>query len=760
MLPGGAREVGGVASATHQMPAREPADSGRPPDRARSAGRQSAASFNLATRAPAASRRPAPAGAGAARRPSSEGRAAALADSSLAEGVHGEALTRGRELYFAATAEAPQSPSPSYVSASITQPTSERISGDASRATPGQRATDSVAGKSPEASPAAYASLLGRFEGSPTAQDDGLRRLQGNYGTYVGRVIQAKLAVGVAGDTYEQEADHLADSVMRMPDPAASEGAAVSGHSGVSHIQRMCMECERELRRHPADGGGGGNPSTSAGVEASVESARAGTGEPLPGGARAFFEPRFDQDFGHVRLYTDGAAAESARQLGALAYTLGPDIVFGAGQYAPETEAGKRLLAHELTHVVQQGEGRATLAAAPRSPVRGRTGGPLVQGAWTLTSTVTNSDPVVSNHARGHASTLPIPLPTGVVGSVRARQVAAFWEIEGGNAHLRMWRNTRYTFVHTGHDNNLLTLRGSATIGGGAEADYDHYAQAGAAVAGTIAVRTIANPAPTPTPLFPLLEDAGESTPAKTPVGDINVQVPVGSATVEISLPITKTDKGELAPLGGSQMVNRDEPGGCDWKMVDVYLVAQFEATADIDSEFFGLEGDVNWAGASAAYALFWEDRPIPGECPPPSSTTTGTGASGTETAPGTPGVAAAAERCTHVGTAAYRFGNRNARNLTPRPAQDVPSGLSVSTTPGGGWVFSGDGKATLRGLGFEIEDDPSARDPCHFLVRPGSSHRSRGWTLAAWAATRDTMDNANRATWHELTKILRDAAT
>jgi hypothetical protein len=78
-------------------------------------------------------------------------------------------------------------------------------------------------------------------------------------------------------------------------------------------------------------------------------------GQPLDKEARDFFEPRFRHDFSQVRVHTDSKAAESVQALNALAYTVGRDVVFGAGQYAPETIAGRRLMAHELTHVVQQG---------------------------------------------------------------------------------------------------------------------------------------------------------------------------------------------------------------------------------------------------------------------------------------------------------------------------------------------------------------------------------------------------------------------
>lgn len=78
-------------------------------------------------------------------------------------------------------------------------------------------------------------------------------------------------------------------------------------------------------------------------------------GRPLDAGARAFMEPRFGQDFSRVRVHTNPQAAESARAVGAHAYTVGTHIAFGGGQYAPATTTGRRLLAHELTHVVQQG---------------------------------------------------------------------------------------------------------------------------------------------------------------------------------------------------------------------------------------------------------------------------------------------------------------------------------------------------------------------------------------------------------------------
>ncbi len=80
-------------------------------------------------------------------------------------------------------------------------------------------------------------------------------------------------------------------------------------------------------------------------------------GEPLAPAARTFFEPRFGRDFGRVRVHAGDDAAESARALDAAAYTVGTDVVFGTGRYAPDTTEGRRLLAHELTHVIQQADG-------------------------------------------------------------------------------------------------------------------------------------------------------------------------------------------------------------------------------------------------------------------------------------------------------------------------------------------------------------------------------------------------------------------
>jgi hypothetical protein len=110
-------------------------------------------------------------------------------------------------------------------------------------------------------------------------------------------------------------------------------------------------------------------------------------GQPLDAGTRAFMEPRFGHDFSQVRVHADSRAAESARAASALAYTLGRDIVFGAGHYAPGTSEGRRLLGHELTHVVQQQRALASVIARTVTPDYDRIRDKLTYGVldWAVT---------------------------------------------------------------------------------------------------------------------------------------------------------------------------------------------------------------------------------------------------------------------------------------------------------------------------------------------------------------------------------------
>lgn len=113
-----------------------------------------------------------------------------------------------------------------------------------------------------------------------------------------------------------------------------------------------CDKCgkQRQLQRRPA----GEQTAVQEEVPAIVHDVLRSPGQPLDAATRSYMEPRFDHDFSRVRVHTGARAAESAQAVHALAYTVGRDVVFGAGQYAPWTSAGQRLLAHELTHVAQQ----------------------------------------------------------------------------------------------------------------------------------------------------------------------------------------------------------------------------------------------------------------------------------------------------------------------------------------------------------------------------------------------------------------------
>ncbi|HYK05861.1 MAG TPA: DUF4157 domain-containing protein [Thermoanaerobaculia bacterium] len=160
-------------------------------------------------------------------------------------------------------------------------------------------------------------------------------RLGHNFSRFGVGPIQAKYVVNQPGDRYEQEADRVSEQVMRM-------------EPGVA--QRLCTDCD-EKKVHRAVVPGGATASSQA--EASVDAV--GGGQPLTREQRALFEPRFGVDFSRVRIHADGPADDAARSVGALAFTRGSNIVFRDGQYRPHTSAGDRLLAHELTHVVQQG---------------------------------------------------------------------------------------------------------------------------------------------------------------------------------------------------------------------------------------------------------------------------------------------------------------------------------------------------------------------------------------------------------------------
>ena len=171
--------------------------------------------------------------------------------------------------------------------------------------------------------------------------------------------IQTKLKVSQPGDAYEQEADRVADEVMRMSTPSRI-GISATGEE--DRISRKCSACEmkkkdeeeRKLKisRKPMTMS---NFEPSNEVTNDIRNVPPSGGSSLDNNTQEFMESKFGYDFSRVRIHTDTNAAESARTMNALAYTLGEDIVFGDGQYSPNTVNGRCLLAHELTHTIQQG---------------------------------------------------------------------------------------------------------------------------------------------------------------------------------------------------------------------------------------------------------------------------------------------------------------------------------------------------------------------------------------------------------------------
>ena len=143
-------------------------------------------------------------------------------------------------------------------------------------------------------------------------------------------MIQAKLKVNKPGDIYEQEADRISGHVLTSP--------AHGGVNGSGHIRRDAGQSSSEAVTAPA----------------SVQHALVGPGDPLEPELRGEMEQRFDHDFSGVRVHRGATAEQSTRDVNARAYTVGNNMVFGAGEFSPATRAGRRLLAHELTHVVQQ----------------------------------------------------------------------------------------------------------------------------------------------------------------------------------------------------------------------------------------------------------------------------------------------------------------------------------------------------------------------------------------------------------------------
>jgi hypothetical protein len=162
--------------------------------------------------------------------------------------------------------------------------------------------------------------------------------------------MQCKLDIGAVNDPLEAEADRAAVQVMRTLD-SAIDSPGMTGPPA-----RASVNCGSEAGTAPEARDSG--VSTSREALPSVYEVLGQPGRPLDSATRAFFEPRFGQDLSHVRIQNDGKAAESARDIDALAFTSGNNIVFGSGSYRPDRPDGRFVLAHELAHTMQPGRQR------------------------------------------------------------------------------------------------------------------------------------------------------------------------------------------------------------------------------------------------------------------------------------------------------------------------------------------------------------------------------------------------------------------
>jgi hypothetical protein len=234
--------------------------------------------------------------------------------------------------------------------------------------------------------------------------------------------VQAKLTVSHPGDRHEQEADRvaampepkvqracpsceeetlpekpLADQitplVQRQEESEEEKEESVQAKPSEEIVERQeAPEEDEEEQPVQAKHEGGNSPRTTPGINAQIQSLRGG-GAPLAPSTRGFFEQRFGNSFGDVRVHSGPQAAQAAKAVRAQAFTLGRDIVFGQNRYAPESPAGQKLLAHELAHVIQQNSQPVPI----RSNKVSRRRDPLIQRS--------------SDSSKGKPSQGPIPKP-------------------------------------------------------------------------------------------------------------------------------------------------------------------------------------------------------------------------------------------------------------------------------------------------------------------------------------------------------------
>lgn len=201
--------------------------------------------------------------------------------------------------------------------------------------------------------------------------------------------LQPKLTSHTPGDQYEQEADRIADQVMRMSSSGTQQVSPFMGGSPEDRKDESASKKEKSPKQALQTKRVQGAGTTGNEVPSKVHHVLSSPGQPLNVASRSFMESRFGHDFSRVRVHTDARANESAREISAKAYTVGEHLAFGTGHYAPNTSKGQRLLAHELSHVIQQGAA---------SPTQGRVSVPT-PGETNQQPTAANSGAIQNSHA-------------------------------------------------------------------------------------------------------------------------------------------------------------------------------------------------------------------------------------------------------------------------------------------------------------------------------------------------------------------------
>ena len=411
-------------------------------------------------------------------------------------------------------------------------------------------------------------------------------------------MVQPKLKINQPGDKYEQEADRVAEMVLRMPDSHSVDSISQSPES----VQSECASCasgrvtcprctenngriqrkslsesitlfahrqasrsdlakEERLQRREDNVH---DPVATPFVSASINGLR-GAGQPLPDSERSFFEPRFGRDFGDVRVHTGSRAQGVSQAIHAKAFTVGKDIVFGSGQYSPGNTEGRRLLGHELTHVVQQ-TGNNDLTKTPidtqsqTADINQTLAAPHIQGKWRMVGGTGNAGGWGGDSTSDHGSTrgteICAPLKDKHKSCVKTRAHAwqgyggFFVNSEGGRAKAFRWVTSEYTFRNEGGDADFLALRGRGNITGWAKAEDEQHARGAALIVGRITENPHENRQSKE--WFTPLKDGGISAATVGGLGEISADVPVGNGNVNITIPLERVKEGTPAPINGS----------------------------------------------------------------------------------------------------------------------------------------------------------------------------------------------------------------